>query len=341
MAISVFTKEDVTFLWGEQATWGTVLADTADFNGTTPEWGEILDCEIVALDWDTREREPNRSHTDQRVVRSANFQQDQKGAAPKIVITGDAKKATLASFLYAVVQNVSEAVGTPFEKTYTFSTTQPDFTVGGGWFGTFIIKQGTSQSIKVRDMICSELTLTCDPDNGQGRMQMVANCLGRAAPLPTSNPNTGVLARYAQTFYHFHDLNVCTVGGNPVVPLSITINIKNNAVPISVLLTTDGDFLTYALPKYEVNVTLKCVWDSVSYALQYGHVTATDPTPIILSWGTDNADGYLNWTIYGTQVKSDDTYDNVHGIDLNFRARYDGTNQPLTVVLADLIDRAW
>jgi hypothetical protein len=341
MAIAVVTKEDVTLLWGEQATFGTVLADTADFNGTTPEWGEILDAEIVPLDWDTRVREPNRSHVGQRVTLASNFQQDQKGVVPKFAVTGDAKKATLASFLYAVIQNVSEAAGTPFEKTYTFGNTQPDFTADGGWFGTLIIKQGSSQSQKIRDMICSELTLTCDPDNGQGRMQMVANIIGRGAPLPTSNPNTGVLAKYAQTFYHFHDLKTCTVGGSAVVPLSITINIKNNAVPVGVNLVTAGDFLTYAIPKYEVNVTLKAHWDSISYALQYGHTTASTPTPIILTWGTDNADGYLNWTIYGTQIASPDNYDPVKALELNFKATYDGTNAPLTVVLADLIDRAW
>lgn len=341
MAISVYTKDDVTFLWGEEATWGTALADTADFNGTTPEWGEILDGEIVGVEWDTRVREPNRSHTDQRVLRAANFQQDEKGVSHKITITGDAKKKTLASFLYGVIQNVAEAATTPYEKTYTFSSTQPDFTANAGWFGTFIAKQGSSQSIKLRDVICNELTLTCNPDDGQGRLQMVANCVSRGSATTSSNPNTGSLARYSQDFFYFHDLKTCTVGGSAISPLGITINIKNNATPVSVDTATAGDFLTYALPLYEVTVTIKAIWTSTVYTQQVSHLSASTPTPIILTWGTDNADGYLNWTIYGTCTASPDAYDPVKAVDLTYRATYDGTNQPLTVVLADAIDRAW
>lgn len=341
MAITVYTKEDTTFLWGEQATFGTVLGDTADFNGTTPEWGEILDCEIVSLDWGFNVREPNRSHTGQRATLLANIQKDTKGASPKITITGDAKKATLASFLYAVIQNVSEAAGSPYEKTYTFSSTQPDFTADGGWFGTLIVKQGSSQSQKVKDVIVNELTLTCNPDDGQGRMQMAANCMGNGAVTADSNPNTGTLARYAQTFYHFHDLKTCTVDGNAIVPLGVTITIKNNATPIGVDLSNAGEFLTYALPKYEVDVTITAVWDSNSRTVQIAQDDASAALPIVLTWGTDNTDGYLNWTIYGVPVASPDVYDPVKGIDLTFKAVYDGTNAPLTVVLADAIDRAW
>lgn len=341
MAITVYTKEETSFLWGEQASFGTVLADNADFNGTTPEWGEILDCEIVSLDWGVNIREPNRSNAGSRVVPDANYQQDVKGSSPKITINGDAKKATLASFLYAVMQNVSEAAGSPFEKTYTFSTTQPDFTaasIGTGWAGTLIIKQGSSQSLKAKDLICDELTLTCNPNDGQGRMQMSASLMGRGSVSAGANPS-GTLARYAQTFYYFHDIKTCTVNGNAIVPLGITLTIKNNAIPIG--SNNSGDFLTFALPKYEVTGTIKAVWDTNSLASQVTQDDATSAVPIVLTWGTDDNDGYLTFGIYGTIAPSPDVYDPVKGIDINFVGLYNGTNAPLTVVLADAIDRAW
>lgn len=339
MAITVLTKEDTDFLWGEQAAFGTALADTADFNGTTPEWGEILDVEIVPIDFGMNTREPNRSNTGQRVRLVVNYQQDSKGSVVKFPLTGDAKKKTLASMLYGVIQNVSEAVGSPFEKTYTFSNTQPDFTANGGWFGTFIAKQGSSQSYKVVDVIVPELTLTCNPDDGQGRMQMNASCIGRGGITSGSNPNTGVLARYSQDFYYFHDIKTCTIDGNAIVPLGVSITIKNNATPIGT--NNSGKFLTYALPSYEVTGTIKAVWDSNSLTMQGYNLAAASAVPIVLTWGTDNNDGYLTFTIYGNIDYSPDTYDPVKGIDINFHALYDGTNAPLTVVLADAIDRAW
>jgi hypothetical protein len=344
MAIAVKTKDSTKILWGEQATFGTNLASTADYNGTAPEWGEILDVELVSPDFGINIREPNRSNVGSRVKVNANYQHDLKGSSAKFVATGDAKKATLASMLYAVVQNNSEAVGTPYEKTYTFSSTQPDFTANGGWFGTLaIVHANSSEVLKIKDMICSELVLTCNPNDGQGRMQMVANLIGRGGAQFESSTESGTdvtpHARYAQTFYHFHDLKTCTVNGDAIVPLGVTIRIRNNAVPIGT--NNSGDFLTYALTEYECGVQIRGHWDTLSWPYQGGATAVTALVPIVLTWGTDNNDGYLNFTIYGQPLPSPDTYDPVKGIELNFKTLNNGTDTPFTCVLADLIDRGW
>jgi len=347
MAVTVYTKDDVDILLGEQATFGTVLADIADFNGTTPEWGEIVDCEIGVLDTDVKTREPNRSNSGNRILLAQNVQHDEKGTMPKFTIQGDAKKHTLAGLLYGVVQNVSEAVGTPFEKTFTFASTQPDFTANAGWFGTLIVKQPSSLSQKVRDMIVRKLTLSCEPENNQGRMQMTAELIGRGAVTRDSAPNTGVLARYAQSFFYFHDLKVASFVGNTIYPLSIPkIEITNNALAIGQKSATSGDFLTYALgaPSYSVTFTIRVLWDTVSAGLKNTEATtpASQAGALILSWGTDNTDGYLNFTTYcKVDAPSPDAYGPTKAVDFNFTMVDDEVNEPFTCVIADALDRAW
>jgi hypothetical protein len=345
MPITVYTKDEVDVLLGEQATWGTALADSTNFNGTTAAFGEIVDCEITELDWDAKERLPNRSNSGQRQLMSDNIQMDQRGSSPKYIIKGDAKKHTLAHLLYAVMQNVTEdAAAGVFEKTYTFPAQQPDLTAGAGWFGTMILKQPiASQSQKVKDIIVPELVLSCDPNNNQGRLS-IDSCtlMGRGAPVTNSNP-TGTLARYSQTFFYFNDINVFTGNGNTFTPMSFQIKISNGARPVGVDTASLGDFRTYALGiPYSVELKMTVLHESAAVGLQVLQGTKVDH-PWVIGWGTDNTNGYLNFAVRGQLVKSPDVYVNgVKCIEFNVKGVYVApSTQSLTVVLADGLDRAW
>lgn len=343
MTVVVYTKDATAIAWGEQATWGTGLAGTDDYNGTTPEWGEELRCEIVPIDFASNKREPNASDNGVRYLRSSNFGQDTKGSAPKFIVTGDARKNTLPSFLYATMQAVTEDGSTPYEKAFVFGSNQPDFTASAGWFGTLWLANPGSNDQRIIDVICSELTLSCKPDEGQGRMQMVANLIGRGtadtAGNLTATVANGRLVPYANSFFYFHDIKACTIDGNAIAPLSVSWTIKNNAVPVGT--NNAGAFLTFALPRYEVEFTIQAVWDSNSAAQQALIMSSNTPVPIVVTWGTDNNDGYFTLPMYGIPVSAEDAYDPIKSITLTYKGAYDGTNAIFAPVIADALDRGW
>lgn len=342
MAIAVKTKNDLKILMGEQSTWGTALTAAANFNMATPVFGSVLDVDPTSIDNDVKIRLPNRSNTGLRTLDRRNIQHDYKGSSPKITLSGDAKYNDLAQLLYAVMQNVSEGALTPFEKTFTFPATQPDFTAGGGWFGSIIVEDDSASSVNklIRDVICRKLTLTCDPESNQGRAQISAEMIGRGAPTLNLAQASGTNTAAPQEFYYFHDIKVFTGNGSTLAPVSIKIEIENNARPISVDGTTLGDFKTYALGSYTVKATLRVLYEANARAIQAVQGTTVDHS-WVLSWGTVSTDGYLNFVLQAQPGPAPDVNEDEKTIDFNLTGIVSGGVGPLTVVMADGIDRAW
>ena len=163
----------------------------------------------------------------------------------------------------------------------------------------------------------------------------------RGAATTTSNPSTGLLTASSQSFFYFNDLKTITLGGTVIYPLSIKMEYMNNPVAISHKVATDGDFLTYALTKYEVKYTIRILWDSASFPIKNFENDTPTGVPLILTWGADDAQGYFTQTTYVKVDPSPDTYDPVKGVELNMTMVDDGTNEPFTCVIADALDRAW
>ena len=342
MAIALKTKDDVRIFLGEQTTWGTALTAASNFNMTTPAFGSELDIDLAALDNDVQIRTPNRSNSGRRTLDRGNIQHDYKGASPKITLSGDAKFNDLAQFLYAVMQNVSEGALTPFEKTFQFPSTQPDFTASAGWFGSVIVEDDSASSVNklIRDVICRKLTLTCDPTSNQGRLQIAAEMIGRGAPTLNLAQVSGTKAITPQEFYYFHDIKTFEGNANALAPVSIQIEIENNARPISVDIATAGDFRTYALGPYTVKATLRVLYEANARAIQALQGTTIEH-PWTIIWGTVGTDGYLSIALRGQPGPALDVNEDEKTIDFNLTGVYNAGALPLIVVMGDAIDRAW
>lgn len=337
MAVTVYSRNDTDIILAQQGIWGTAVADGVA--------GTILDVEAAVIEPDINERRPNRSNSGQRSLLKENIQLDFKGSMPSLMLKGDAKVGDLAHFLYAVIQNESEAIGSPFLKTFTFPATQPDFTAiaaitQAGWLGTFIEKHPlASQSSKMADAIGTELTLSCDPDAGMGRLQMAGKFIGRGQWV-TSATGAGSHARSAQTFFYFHDINVFSYAGVALNPLSVEVKISQPRTKgVSTNLT--GDVLTYAIPEYVITAKFKVLWNAAAkgiknqWGLEYNQ-------PLIISWGSATpATGYLNIAINAELLKAPTVIGDLNAIEFEVQGVWNGATKPVTILLADGVDRTW
>jgi len=334
MAVTINSRHDTDIMFREQAVWGTAEAAGAAFN--------IMDVTSSVIDPDLKERLADRSNSGVRVLQDSNVQYDTKGSSPKITIQGDAKKYDLADMLYAVTQNVSEAATTPFLKTYTLGATQPDFTMSAGYFMTLVEKQATASTSKeIHDVICTDLTLKCSAGSGLDRLQTTAVLPGRGSVTETFNP-TGSNVRRAQAFYYFQDIVTFSGNGQALNPMDIEIKISQpRTIGVGVDKSNAGKFLTWAIPEYSVNATFRVLRDSASQTLQALRGTSVNH-PWILQWGNGTADGTLKFTIQGALSGADSANDDVNSILFKLRGvNVSGGAAPLTVLLADGLDRGW
>jgi hypothetical protein len=335
----VYSRNDTDIILAQQSVWGTAIADNAA--------GVLLDVESAVFDPDFNDRRPNRSNSGSRVLQDVNIQVDSKGSTPKATLKGDAKLADIAHFIHAVMQNVVEtATPSPYSKVFTFPATQPDFTAiaslaSAGWIATLIEKHpAASTSSKIVDAICTDLTLTCAPDAGNGRLQFAAAMMGRGTMSMVANPS-GTYTRVAQTFFNFHDLLAVTVGGSYLTPLSIEIKISQpKTKAISTNSSSPGMPLTYAIPEYAVTAKLKVLKDSVAETVRANWGTSTS-SAYVIRWGTAAATGYLNFALQGALLKAPNVIEDVNAIEFELAGVKSGSTQSLTVTLCDAVLRGW
>lgn len=169
---------------------------------------------------------------------------------------------------------------------------------------------------------------------------MAAEMISRGGATLNLAQVTGAQATTAQEFWYFHDMNVFTGNGNALAPMSIKIEIENNARPVSVDGSTAGWFRSYALGPYSFKANLKVLYEANAQAIQAVQATTVDP-PWVISWGTDNTDGYLNFAINAQPGPAMDVNEEEKSIDFTLTGVYDGGTLPVTVVMADGVDRAW
>ena len=359
MTLVTYTKDQLDIVWAQQATWGTAIADNAAIaitGGATGTYGSILDVEATQFDPDAKQRFPDTSNSGYRWLSAPAYQLDYKGSVPSFSIVGDVKLNELPMLLYSVLQNVSEGATTPYAKTYTLTATQPDFTANAGMFMTFWeVVAIASKHHKIKDVICKKLTLTVDPSNGFGRMRFQADFVGRG--LPTANTpasfwtanRTGTQARSAETFFYFHDIVLFQAGGVDLNPGMIKYEFSNNAEPVSVDTARLAEFKGFVLgsPSWDIKATYRCLWDTNAEALR-DDIGTEGVVAWVLRWGNatpGTVTGDLQVTHRGQVLKSPMVFETLNMVDFEVTGVYDGTTlpaaNPLTIILADGVDRAW
>ena len=336
MAISVYTSTDEKFAFAEQTTWGTAVGDSAAKIGILTEG--------FGVDNTINFRAPSRAKA-QRYNMAADMIADTKGVVYQTNgLNTPALKDQLDYFLYGVMQNVTESSGTPYQKTFTFAQTQPDFSVNGGEFFTlFGQQQVASVSQKMYDAIISELTLTCAPGTEDGAMMAAPVFMARGHS-DTANPSgTITYPDQASTdFFYFHDIKTAHYNASDLIlgENGITITIRNGAVRLG---QDTGMPQTFALPRYEVEIQVHALWDAGTRAAIAAAEAGTSNT-FEFEWGTAGSDGHLEFT--GT-AKLQNAVNLEHALEGNFVtlnmvcAGTYGSTEPFQVVLSNATDRSW
>ena len=233
-----------------------------------------------------------------------------RGAMPSITLEGIAKVQEIDQFLYAAMQSVTEESGTsPFKKTHTVHSTQPDFASNAGHFLTVIQRfPGSNTSYKVRDMICRNLTLTWE--NGEP-LRYSAELVG-LGEMATCNPS-GTWTVSTQSFLHSADIDrvKANFGGS-----TIEFNMESFEVGLSCELygvgqDGDGAHNLIAITNRELTWKLKVEKDSDSPTFRDNF---KNNTPLDIHIGSGSSvygavEGDFNIDIHGKVKETSESHD--------------------------------
>ena len=286
MAINALVFAGTQTKWGisQEATFGTPIADAGtfeQFEGPVPtgiDYGVTRVIDPKANGMRVRS-DLEKYYSDSGQLRVIPF-------SDMVVRVED-----LGSLLYAVTQNVSEGVGTPFTKTYTITstTTQPNFAANAGYFCSLAIYDPIASNMRVfNSCILRTLTLTAD-FAGDGRIMASGEWISGFANDVTADLS-GTWAYNTQSYFQGNELSAKQVENTDQVIYGWSTTITNNAVFTSPSAT--GYAETYSLPFYDVTGEITTKYDAASSDFISASVVGT-AKEIDLQVGTGGATGHF------------------------------------------------
>lgn len=338
MAVETNVLKDKRYGLAEQTVWGTVIADGAAFLE--------LDCEPFTINRDTKFRERNEAHAARYQLHN-DITADTVRSMPAATVAGEALLGSLDYFLYLYTQAVTEVGGGVEKKTFTIPTTQPDFTTNAGIVATLCERDPVaSRSVKVTDMIAKSLTLTC---NKGERLKFSSELIGRNS-IFNSNPSgtwtrAAVISASTTDFWHFENMARATInfgaGAQSPVFEGWELSLSNVIEGIGF---DSGKLQQFAIVSRDMSFKLKIAKDAQVQSALTNYDAGTAVT-VNLGWGhatpgTSNKDldlaftGKLNAVPFGNeQILTAE-------VTGKMSSPATGTS-PLTIVMANSINRAW
>lgn len=335
----IYIPRDCQIGIAEQTVWGTAAADAAAVIQ--------LDCEPINIPQSVNLRQ-NNGATGARWRITTDFSADQYGAMPEFSIKGEAKRDEIDFFLAGYFQKVVEGATTPFAKTFTFDTSapQPDFPLASaGYTMTFFFRDPVAaDSWKVKDVVVKSLKLSYRPGE---RVGYEATLVGRGAPA-TSTPS-GTWTRSANEFYFWNTIARKTVNFGAGALAQILgqggIDLTLEQIVESYGQESTGEFTGYVLrdrfPKLSMNIT-----KGTSLATAITNLKAATAVDINIGIGnatpgTDDGD----FDIAAKMILQPDV-ERIFGdhYEVNLVGEVASANNsttPMTIVMANAIDRVW
>lgn len=293
-------------------------------------------------------RRPFRANT-HRVPYYADITNDKLGASPGVSWRGPAVDNTLDLFLGAAFQKVTEAAATPYIKNFvpadaagdvgSFSTAAPDT----GAFLT-LVKAGqiaaNDDDEAILTAIPTRLTLSCYPNQHDGRLWIEADMIGRYHQ--DAQNYTGTLAvPTAYTYYNFADIGGVTIGGDTVSCFGFSITITNNAKPIPTGGSSTNGTLGWVFPFYEFSGEIDFLYQTeIMDAMNAEDADTLEQ--IIIFWGASATCTNDNDLVIKVNAKFND--DSSQGNEEARRVlKFDGikgsSNEACNIDFANAIDR--
>ncbi|HEY4756299.1 MAG TPA: hypothetical protein VIH28_09610 [Ignavibacteriaceae bacterium] len=253
------------------------------------------------------------------------------------------RSGDLANMLYAACETVSEAVGTPFVKTYTLDgTVNPDFSSNAGYFATVLIKEPFSSfSKKLTSSILRTLTINVSLDQG-GRLTFSGELVTGKGYTGTSDPSSETNGHSSTSPIHRHSTGTgLTISGTDMVWYSAQFVITN---VLDFVGHSVGKAENYAIVSQAVTGNIVVKYDANTDAFANGKGTSLGVVALTLSANT--ASDYFKFTCNDSwlkEVASDrGGTDTVQKLNLNFDFLNDYANSQYCVFeCADGVDRTW
>lgn len=334
-----FPSYDSWVGYAEESTFGTAIADGEGFTifkmldnntpGFTPEG---------YMDEAIKNQEKN-------IIDKDDFHYTENGewqtyAMPTVI----ASSGDLAHLLYAACQAVSEAVGSPFLKTYAMDgTTKPDFSSNAGYFATILINEPLSSfSKKLTSCVLQNLTITFNAADG-GRCKAAGTWLTGKGFDDASNPSgTNAHSSVAVPNFHNSTASTLTINALDLIWYEVVFNITNQFAWIG---NSAGVAENYALIGQTVTANCIVKYDNNSDAFtnQKGE---TGLANFDFNIGDETAAGDFsadcNDILLRNVTFDRGGTDEVQKLNLEFLFMNDyGAGQSITFKVADGVDRTW
>jgi len=331
MAIDARNLGDKKYTIAEQSVFGTAEADSAA--------GIELDIEPVSINPDIKVREHPGVHG-ARWRQAADLQTDMKGAIPSFTLAGPARNP-IDHLLHAFFQSVTEGATTPFDKTFVLHSTQPDFSVSAGHFLTLIEHKGAAESWKVGSSICSSLNLTLSVGE---LLQFSAEMMGMGSVTSNSSPS-GTYTRSQGNKWHFEDLDIFTVdfgaGAQALTLTGFDISLTQELTPVGP--DGSGSYQTFHLSQKLGTFKLNTLED-VNTVTAMTNASADTAVTARIGWGnatpgTDDGDFDIQFTGKIENVVPGN--DDLRQTEISGRIAATGATSPITIVMANAVDRTW
>ena len=332
MALDIKTSGDKKYIIGEQPTFGTALADSIA--------GIELDCEPFSITPDYKKREHPGSHA-ARWMQGADMQTDNKGSAPTFTIAGPARNS-VDQFMYSIFQSVTEGIATPWDKTFIWHATQPDFSVATtGHQFTVWEDNGGADGWKAHSALVQGLTLSCQP----GEFLNYSADMRALGTVAQNSDYTGTAVREQGNKWHFEDIDRFTIdfggGAQTMVLMGFEVNLSQEITPISP--DGAGSFLTVALAKKRGTFSIEALFDANTIT---GGTNITTDTAITVNLGWGNAvpgtdDGDMDLTFKGKLENLEPTNNDTLSTTFTGDIVTTDATSPITVVMANGLDRTW
>jgi len=348
MAKVLSKQERMGFL--QQADWSTPQSAGANFR--TIQW---IDSGSTIPEPDVQVDQFNSQGAYGIHKESERFFVDKISGLPTIPFSGLCDKSTIAGFLVAAFQAVSEAAGTPFEKTITAGglTGPIDFNGGSGYLFTIALDQAASadDGVILENAIIQNLNLNWDL-NARGIARLVSmsgSWVGNELNYEQTLNGTWTNATQTQdglfnntdTWTVKHGSLLLTIGGvdySAECIRRVELQINNNVV--SNCKTSGGKANQYDIsPEYKLMVHLN--YNSVTEKLLKDFQDDVDAT---MNWSNDSldagADGAWSFVFPTLKIVSQpkEVFGDFLGIALELELQSAAGATPLTCYLSDAFD---
>ena len=341
MAINglVFAPKQLQLAIAEETTFGTAVV--SGFN-------ELYVTSLSVLDYGGILKDDTPRHSGKRVRDVGDTFIQTAGGEYRIAFECILTKITLDLLMYGVLQNVSEAVGTPFQKDYVIdeTTTQPDFSADAGKFYSVLFHNPiTSESELLTSAILESLTINYDPGSNGGRLTASGTFVSGFAPNVGLDSSGYSLTSPGTAFYNVDDIVKKQINATDMVldGFSFTYTNGYGRVP-AIGGNSSGDAETYALTHYDMegsSITVK--YDANSKTFIDDFIAGT-PRVIQIDYGATGVDSAFIQILRSCQFDGfEKDVSNELGamVTIPFKLSQSGTTDAIEVEISNDEDRSW